>query len=85
MQISEEGEDPGEFVEPQQHLRQETGVENLKLSAFLSGRTDYDESKVEIVEKQNGSDDPRPCVPLVDKHAQGALRRRIVHDQLDRV
>lgn len=81
----EEGEDPGEFVEPQQHLRQETGVENLKLGAFLSGRTDYDESKVEIVEKQNESDDPRPCVPLVDKHAQGALRRRIVHDQLDRV
>ena len=24
-------------------------------------------------------------LPLVDKHAQGALRRRIVHEQLDRV
>ena len=23
-------------------------------------------------------------VPLVDKHAQGALRRRVVHDQLER-
>ena len=59
--------------------------DNLKLGAFLSGRTEYEESKVEIVEKENGSGDPTPRVPLVDKHAQGALRRKIVHDQLDRV
>ena len=84
MQISEEGEDPEALVEPQQ-LRKETVDDNLKLGAYLSGKTEFDESKVEIVEKENGSDDLQPSVPLVDKHAQGALRRRIVHDQLNRV
>ena len=84
MQISEEGEDPEALVEPQQ-LRKETVDDNLKLGAYLSGKTEFDESNVEIVEKQSGSGDMQPSVPLVDKHAQGALRRRIVHDQLNRV
>ena len=69
----------------QQKPREEKVEDNRKLGAFLSGRTEYEESKVEILEKQNGSDDLQPSVPLLDKHAQGALRRKIVHDQLDRV
>ena len=74
-----------DFVEYKE-LRKETVVENLKLGAFLSGRTDYTESKEKVVESQLGADDdPKPNIPLLDKHAQGALRRKIVHDQLDRV
>ena len=71
-------------TEPQKP-RQETVEDNLKLGAFLSGRTEYEQSKLEIVEKEGESDELLPSVPLVDKHAQGALRRKIVHDQLDRV
>ena len=37
-----------------------------------------------ISEKSVESEEIGPCIPLLDKHAQGALRRRVVHDQLER-
>ena len=83
-QFSEEDEDPADFVEHKE-LRKETVVENLKLGAFLSGRSEYTQSEEKLVESQSGADDdPKPNIPLLDRHAQGALRRKIVHDQLDR-
>ena len=83
--------------DPFEKLQQEALVERLKISAYLQGKTEFDKEDSgatkrrsekgpmkDIEERQN---DPslEPRIPLVDKYAQGALRRRIFHDQLDRV
>ena len=84
--------------DPFEKLQQEALVERLKISAYLQGKTEFDKEDTsgatkrrsekgpmkDIEERQN---DPslEPRIPLVDKYAQGALRRRIFHDQLDRV
>ena len=73
-----------------EELRDRAEVDMLKLGSYLKGKTDYEiEEKIKNKhvdkadsEKQNP---PIPVLPLLDNYAQGALRRRIVHDQLDRV
>ena len=49
----------------------------------LQGKTESETP--EIISKDSDNADRLISIPLVDKHAQGALRRRIVHEQLDRV
>ena len=63
----------------------------MKIGSYLKGKTEY-----ELEEKSKKKHDdksvsdtmehhPAPVLPLLDACAQSALRRRIVHDQLDRV
>ena len=72
-------------------LRQKTEVEMLKTSSYFKGKTEYsvedkrNEIKKNKVLEANTTEELEPILPLLDKHAQGALRRRIVHDQLERV
>ena len=70
-----------------EELKKQSEKDLVKVGSFLQGKT-----MVVIQEKKpsvGSSDDPADAedlikVPLVDKHAQGALRRRVVHDQLER-
>jgi len=81
--------------DPYEQLRLEAQIERLKINSFLQGRTEYDHMQMQDGKEggkgESGGDIreretvPEPRIPLVDKYAQGALRRRIVHDQLDRV
>lgn len=69
-------------------LREESELEMLKMSSFLRGRTEYNAVGSEEKERNDDDDDggsQGPNLPLVDRVAQVALRRRIVHEQLDRV
>jgi len=86
------GRDGDDDTDPYDQLRLEAEVERLKISSFLQGKTEYDHQdpgKKKKGGKGGGAIRERetvePRIPLVDKYAQGALRRRIVHDQLDRV
>ena len=67
-------------------LRQTVEVETLKVGSYFKGKTEC-----EIVERtktkkdcDSAEDTVKPILPLIDRHAQGALRRRIVNEQLDR-
>ena len=64
----------------------------LKIGSYFKGKTEYtiedtisDKKENKVSEDQKEDDIPEPVLPLLDKHAQGALRRKIVHDQLARV
>jgi hypothetical protein len=70
-------------VESADKLFKEVSEQNAKFSSYLMGKTEYDASQMDIVEKAD-DEVPEAVLPLLDKHAQGALRRKIVHDQLDR-
>ena len=63
-------------------LKKDAETQELKIVSYFQGKTDCEPS--EVVSK-DASSDRLVSIPLVDKHAQGALRRRIVHEQLDRV
>lgn len=76
-----------------EELREKANVDMLKIGSYLKGKTEYeiderikkrkkDDGGLIDITEQNASD---PVLPLLDTYAQGALRRRIVHDQLDRV
>lgn len=71
-----------------QDLKAEVEEQALKVNSFWQGKTII-EKHVEADKamegvSENGEEEVR-FLPLVDRHAQGALRRRLVHDQLDRV
>lgn len=72
-------------------IRRKSEVEMLKISSYFKGKTEYtvedkgNENKKDKVSEVKTTAEPEPILPLLDKHAQGALRRRIVHDQLERV
>ncbi len=70
-------------VEKAEIDKPELSLQNKKLESYMSGKT-FIESD-EVPEKTGAGDgDREPNLPLLDRHAQGALRRKIVHDQLDR-
>ena len=84
--------------DPFEKLQQEARVERLKISAYLQGKTEFDKEdtsgatkrrsekgRIKDIEERQNDPSLEPRIPLVDKSAQGALRRRIFHDQLDRV
>jgi hypothetical protein len=66
-----------------EQLKKDAEKQELKIVSYLQGKTDCETP--EIVSNDDNSSDRLVSIPLVDKHAQGALRRRIVHEQLDRV
>jgi len=69
-------------------LQKEVETDMLKVSSYLKGKEVYEEDigkKREIVVKENeGDDEDEPRLPLVDKYAEVALRRRIVVEKLNR-
>lgn len=69
-------------------LQKEEEVNAAKISSFLKGKT-VAEIREHKPMKKKKSEEPEAeretMIPLLDKHAQGALRRRIVHDNLERV
>jgi len=85
--------------DPFEKLQQEALVERLKISAYLQGKTEFDKEekssgatkkksekgRIKDIEERRNDPSLEPRIPLVDRYAQGALRRRIFHDQLDRV
>ena len=82
--------------DPFEKLQQEALVERLKISAYLQGKMEFDKEdnstkkksekgRMKDIEERQNDPSLEPRIPLVDKYAQGALRRRIFHDQLDRV
>lgn len=65
-------------------LKEESERMQLKVRAFMAGETEIPEPKV--CEKDNTSEDGyTTLLPLVDKNAQNALRRRIVFQHLNKV
>ena len=72
-------------------LREKAEVDMLKINSYFQGKTEYtiedkvrQKKKSDVIEPESQVDIPEPVLPLLDKHAQGALRRKIVHDQLER-
>lgn len=64
-------------------LREEAKKADLKVRAYYQGKTQYEDARnISIAETDN---DSAPVLPLVDIHAQNALRRRIVLDRLNRM
>jgi Fe-S cluster biosynthesis and repair protein YggX len=64
-------------------VREEAKKMDLKVKAYYQGKTVYeDEGNTNISETHS---DSAPVLPLVDLHAQNALRRRIVLDHLNRM
>ena len=66
-----------------EQLKKDAEKQELKIVSYFQGKTESETP--EIVSKDSDNADRLISIPLVDKHAQGALRRRIVHEQLDRV
>ena len=67
-----------------EQLKNDAEEQKLKIGSYFKGKTDFEVSSGETT---SGSEKSERffTMPLVDKHAQGALRRRIVNEQLDRV
>lgn len=64
-------------------LSEEAKKADLKVRAYYQGKTAYEDAgSINISETDNNF---TPVLPLVDIHAQNALRRRIVLDNLNRV
>ena len=83
-----------------EEIQEKAEIDMLKIGSYFRGKTEYEieeksrkkESGIKSKQEQfldKSKEDACMAVdhilPLVDCHAQGALRRRIVHDQLDRV
>ncbi|GBP08226.1 RNA polymerase II subunit B1 CTD phosphatase Rpap2 [Eumeta japonica] len=67
-------------------LKEESKTMNLKVKAFLAGETEIPIDKSIEVQKHEANDEPNlRYLPLVDKNAQNALRRRIVYQHLNKV
>lgn len=65
-------------------LKEESKKMQLKVKAFFAGETEIPELKYVEPETSNG-DENTTQLPLVDKNAQNALRRRIVCQHLNKV
>ena len=71
-------------------LREISETELLKVGSYLKGKTEFEiADKNNLKNKDLGSEEDEcnsvSTIPLLDRNAQGALRRRIFHDQIDRV
>jgi len=86
MLVEDNGEQktgyPRKKLPDYEQLKKDAENQELKIVSYIQGKTECESP--EIVSKDDSSD-RLVSIPLVDKHAQGALRRRIVHEQLDRV
>jgi len=79
--------------DPFVRMRLEAAVERLKIASYLRGKTEYEQEEepknkikeVGNIREREEAAAAEPRIPLVDKYAQEALRRRVVHEQLDRV
>lgn len=65
-------------------LKEESIKMNLKIQAYYGGRLNYEFPDTLKINKPEEST-PTCVLPLVDQHAQNALRRRIILDNLKRV
>ena len=73
------------FISDYEQLRKDAASQELKIVSYISGKTEIP-NDADVLKSSNDENAERMThLPLVDKHAQGALRRRIVHEQLDRV
>eukprot|EP00088_Acartia_fossae_P032580 TRINITY_DN3333_c0_g1_i7.p1 TRINITY_DN3333_c0_g1~~TRINITY_DN3333_c0_g1_i7.p1 ORF type:complete len:568 (-),score=134.79 TRINITY_DN3333_c0_g1_i7:99-1802(-) len=63
-------------------LVKETERFSNKFEAFLKGKETWEEP--EVKEKAEEASSSEPCLPLLDRHAQGQHRVRIVMDQIAR-
>lgn len=64
-------------------LREEAKKADFKVTAYYQGKTAYEDAgSINISETDNNF---TPVLPLVDIHAQNALRRRIMLDRLNRM
>ena len=77
-----------------EELRENVEIDTLKIGSYFKGKTEYEIVEKTKSDKKNGNNsylddkeqhDSDHVLPLLDTYAQGALRRRIVHDQLDRM
>ncbi|TRY63475.1 hypothetical protein TCAL_02092 [Tigriopus californicus] len=68
-------------------IKEEVEEQSLKVNSFWQGKTIIEKhvKKDEHNMEEDQNVEEVRFLPLVDRHAQGALRRRLVHDQLDRV
>jgi len=88
--IAEELDDISMVKQPMpnyEDLKKEVTTDLLKVSSYFKGKEMYNEDiskKKDIIDKENDDDYDEPRLPLVDKFAEVALRRRIVLDKLDR-
>lgn len=64
-------------------VREEAKKMDLKVRAYYQGMTVYED--VDSISISKTDSDSVPVLPLVDLHAQNALRRRIVLDRLNRM
>ncbi|XP_041973954.1 putative RNA polymerase II subunit B1 CTD phosphatase RPAP2 [Aricia agestis] len=64
-------------------LKEESKKMQLKVKAFFSGETEIPE--IEPDEAETNEEEATPNLPLVDKNAQNALRRKIVCQHLNKV
>ena len=79
--------------DPFVRMRLEAAVERLKIASYLRGKTEYEQEEepknkikeVGNIREREEAAAAEPRIPLVDKYAQEGLRRRVVHEQLDRV
>ncbi len=70
--------------------REEVDEQNLKVQAFFAGKTEYEvQGKDDKAIKENNSNNEaevmEPVLPLLDRHAQKAIRRRLVMEQIEKV
>ncbi|XP_066991582.2 putative RNA polymerase II subunit B1 CTD phosphatase RPAP2 isoform X2 [Anabrus simplex] len=65
-------------------ITEESKKMEIKVKAFYQGKTDFETPK-ENQPQVEEEEPPSAVLPLVDLHAQNALRRRIVLDRLNRI
>lgn len=66
-------------------LQEESKKMELKVNYFLAGRTDLPDICIKENPNPTTEDDEKVQLPLVDKNAQNALRRKIVCEHLNKV
>lgn len=90
---SKQGRDVASPEQKQELCRRLDGLaegeeDNLKMEAFLKGRTAYEKpgsgGDAGQAEEEDESG-PAVRLPLLDRRSQTALRRKVVMDQLDKV
>ena len=74
-----------ERAEKYQSLTEEVEAQAKRLSGFVFGNSSGGPENQASVDGGQRDEEPVINLPLVDSNAQGALRRRIVHDRLDRL
>ena len=83
------GTEPRKKLPDFEQLRKDAEEQHLKIVSYFRGKTEFEKVEEKVIKPKNKDTETSGGrivnLPLVDKHAQGALRRRIVNEQLDRV